>query len=593
MVLGFGAKTDRENHNVKLHLSTATGNYLGPGAYSVEKVGSIQPARSGKAPFQSTASRKFGLDGSPAKALPGPGNYNVDSQISSPAMPASSFHSKTDRFHHKADAQFTPGPGSYAMGDSFSNAKGGGKFRSLNEQQQGLMWMRVPTAPSIPTKMQSYGYEEGGDHGELVMQKPAAKGYSGLKGDVAGPGAYSANENPIKKAVRAVDFSKGARRPDVLKMSLAAPTNPGPGDYNLGAGMGGQYSSDVYVGNMPEPMASLEPKTKAKSSVFKSTTNRAPVVRRPKDKTPGPGDYDVIDTHEVFSKMYKQKEQSFGSTVARFREGPRQAQRMYGNPGPGAYETAFKKKVRRRAQMGPNAPISFNSTAPRMVVSKSTEQMMNAAPGSYNHKGMVDDVQKKLRSRTGAFGSTQKRFTEPNQEEDRPGPGDYRTEGRLGVSAPGAGSGGGYGRMRHATPTGGPYQQSENRVQMSSMFASEERRFIEPLEKAKALVPPPGAYEKVDQWTTNVLPMGKGSDRFNALKQSYDTGIGPGSYETRRKPSVKGTGNTNVMSKAPARFKPQGKPTKIPGPGQYKTEHSTSLIKKTFNIAVAENCTRL
>lgn len=44
--------------------------------------------------------------------------------------------------------------------------------------QRGVTWVRVATAPSIPTWEQSFGYEEG-EHGELVMQRPPRVGHTG------------------------------------------------------------------------------------------------------------------------------------------------------------------------------------------------------------------------------------------------------------------------------------------------------------------------------------------------------------------------------------------------------------------------------
>ncbi len=45
------------------------------------------------------------------------------------------------------------------------------------------------SAPSIPTKFQSFGYEEAED-GNLRLQEPLRPGFSGLKNDQVGPGDY-------------------------------------------------------------------------------------------------------------------------------------------------------------------------------------------------------------------------------------------------------------------------------------------------------------------------------------------------------------------------------------------------------------------
>eukprot|EP00639_Heterosigma_akashiwo_P022029 CAMPEP_0206413194 /NCGR_PEP_ID=MMETSP0294-20121207/34504_1 /ASSEMBLY_ACC=CAM_ASM_000327 /TAXON_ID=39354 /ORGANISM="Heterosigma akashiwo, Strain CCMP2393" /LENGTH=224 /DNA_ID=CAMNT_0053874607 /DNA_START=113 /DNA_END=783 /DNA_ORIENTATION=- len=209
MTLGFGAKTDRESHNIYSQSAGGTNTYLGPGAYNSDRYGTIQPKKSGKAPFSSTATRNSNAEKKNSQA-PGPGNYMIEQSLGSPNVPASSFHSTTERFHQNSSAHQAaeaPGPGAYTVPDTFGH-KGGGRFRP----RQG-----------------------GRDHGELVMQRPAAAaGHTGLKGDLAGPGAYDVLKDSFtRKKAPVMDFSKGSRRPDVLKMTLAAPSNPGPGEYEL------------------------------------------------------------------------------------------------------------------------------------------------------------------------------------------------------------------------------------------------------------------------------------------------------------------------------------------------------------------------
>lgn len=72
-----------------------------------------------------------------------------------------------------------------------------------------LKWARLPTAPSIPTVAQSFGYEQGA-YGKLVRHQPALVGHTGRGDDTSGPGEY----DPLRglKSVnksRATDFSKG------------------------------------------------------------------------------------------------------------------------------------------------------------------------------------------------------------------------------------------------------------------------------------------------------------------------------------------------------------------------------------------------
>ena len=45
------------------------------------------------------------------------------------------------------------------------------------------------SAPSIPTKFQSFGYEET-ETGDLRLQEPLKPGFTGVKNDTVGPGDY-------------------------------------------------------------------------------------------------------------------------------------------------------------------------------------------------------------------------------------------------------------------------------------------------------------------------------------------------------------------------------------------------------------------
>ena len=64
------------------------------------------------------------------------------------------------------------------------------------------------TAPSIPTRKQCFGYEEGPE-GELVLQRQVNHGYGGMSGaDRVGPADYRPKVSFTKPAGRVVDFAK-------------------------------------------------------------------------------------------------------------------------------------------------------------------------------------------------------------------------------------------------------------------------------------------------------------------------------------------------------------------------------------------------
>ena len=78
-----------------------------------------------------------------------------------------------------ASPSTTPGPGSYPPPDYWQSVDRVALRQMELERAENapVRWMRVPTAPSIPGREQSYGYEEGAN-GELVQQKPVERGHT-------------------------------------------------------------------------------------------------------------------------------------------------------------------------------------------------------------------------------------------------------------------------------------------------------------------------------------------------------------------------------------------------------------------------------
>jgi len=64
-----------------------------------------------------------------------------------------------------------------------------------------------PVVPSIPTRYQSYGYEDAQD-GRLIPQEPVRPGFTGLGNDSAGPGDYEPDISLKYAAVPAANFAK-------------------------------------------------------------------------------------------------------------------------------------------------------------------------------------------------------------------------------------------------------------------------------------------------------------------------------------------------------------------------------------------------
>ena len=85
----------------------------------------------------------------------------------------------------------TSAAGTYALKPAIEVAK---PIRRSRSQSAGIFerigeFRAQPSAPSIPTKFQSFGYEES-DGGLLRPQEPLKPGFSGIKEDRVGPGDY-------------------------------------------------------------------------------------------------------------------------------------------------------------------------------------------------------------------------------------------------------------------------------------------------------------------------------------------------------------------------------------------------------------------
>ena len=197
--MAWVSRTPRNNNKVGM-VDMATKD-IGPGSYSLS--GSISKGRPSHAPFGTTDTRKFG---SGRFVTPGPGTYSDQStsndSFGSGKGASMAFRSKTKRGQSGSSNFATPGPGAYVQHQEFvRKSKGIKKSQSQNE---GVRWVRVPTAPSIPGINQSFGYEEG-HNGQLIMQNPTHIGHTGRAGDSVGPGEYE-TEPSIRRNKRAINF---------------------------------------------------------------------------------------------------------------------------------------------------------------------------------------------------------------------------------------------------------------------------------------------------------------------------------------------------------------------------------------------------
>jgi hypothetical protein len=144
-----------------------------------------------------------------------------------------------------------------------------------------VVWFRNPSAPSIPTHTQSFGYEQGKD-GRLVRQSAPAGGYSGAANDSAGPGDY---DNPISAmSKRTTSWSKSQSARDFVRASKT----PGPGHYTAPQ----QAPADEF----DEPVPGLSSFT-SKTTRGLGGSSKSGGAKK-KNLTPGPGAYNARSMFE-------------------------------------------------------------------------------------------------------------------------------------------------------------------------------------------------------------------------------------------------------------------------------------------------------
>lgn len=395
---------------------------VGPGSYDVRGGAADADGKPGYAPFLSTAERKLGPN--TATGLPGPGYYSADASLHNPltGRPSDVFRSGTRRFQDKQPRNETPGPGTYLGHEEFGNRDRGmsGNFKGESDR---IKWVRVPTAPSIPGREQSYGYEEG-DQGELVMQRPVDLGHSGRGDDRPGPVDYQPRVDFTHRAPATVDFSKGEDRMVALSKARAS-TTPGPGHYNASHGLG-VVEDSIDIGR------AVRRKRQRPTASFHYATTKRDRQHRGHESLPGPGDYAVPSGLDV-RRDPGRRDLSFLTTSRRFDE-PAIGGRSRA-PGPGSYVTApsdFDRSRRLNRPRQPRSshilPIGFQSTTLRFAGDAHKDQGLG--PASYGSiGGMADEIGRKgsgARGKVGAFGSTARRFPVNGVGETTlPGPGSY------------------------------------------------------------------------------------------------------------------------------------------------------------------------
>uniref|UniRef100_K3W579 Sperm-tail PG-rich repeat-containing protein 2 n=1 Tax=Globisporangium ultimum (strain ATCC 200006 / CBS 805.95 / DAOM BR144) TaxID=431595 RepID=K3W579_GLOUD len=452
--------------------------HLGPGCYETSPQKRVKPNAAGFGcgeKIDRGGSGNVGAIKGHVMITPGPGAYSNNNQVTwdspskSKASGSSVFQSKSQRLGSDAKKSGksnqhrlnTPGPGAYTKLDSFGSSKKknhsslGTVLLKEPSNPNKLKWARLPTAPSIPTSAQSYGYEQGA-YGKLVRHQPATVGHTGRGDDTSGPGEY----DPLRglknvNKSRTTDFSKGKVTRIFEQEIKAKAALPGPGEYK------------------DEREASACKDAMRASSVFKSSITRdKAMLESSKSNVPGPGTYDGA-TKTFSSEAKPEHLQFFGSTVTRFET----SQRDSLVPGPGTYYSppaSISRPVSKSGRKHKKAP--FCSKTDRFEAPKTKDQPLTA-PGSYEVPSSLSDTLNKA-SRVNTFGSTTKRFDSLSTASERgPETLEFQLERDMKSNID--------NRKHHA-------DKAKHEVKPTSVFASSSTRF-QPI--SKTTNPSPGAYE--------------------------------------------------------------------------------------------------
>ncbi|TMW67932.1 hypothetical protein Poli38472_007604 [Pythium oligandrum] len=547
--------------------------HLGPGQYETSPMRRVKP---NAAAFGSSAQPERGANGSGSPGsigqsivTPGPGTYNTNNQVqweSPTKVQTSAFQSKTQREiagAHIGKHNKTPGPGTYSKQGSFGPKK---KKPPMNmvlkdtPQTNKIKWARLPSAPSIPTQAQSFGYEHG-PYGKLVRHEPAHVGHTGRGDDTLGPGEY----DPMRglKSIhkpRATDFSKSKVTRSLEQEIKKHADVPGPGQYE-------------------DPTNSMTKEQMRASAIFKSSITREKAALQADKKTPVPGPGAYADSQKGFTGASKPEHlQFFGSTSSRFDSSQRE---VVLSPGPGTYYAppVFAASLCSPAPRRSGKRAPFSSKKERFESGPPKEEYI-AAPGSYNVPTAMSDVLNKVSSRVHSFGSTTKRFdTLNNPQELVPETNESQLEREL----------------------KGPYDKSDtnarqplsrnhmDKPKMSSAFVSSSTRF-KPL--AKSTAPSPGDYQIESSWTNAPGATGifkSSTDRLKEPRKIVDV-PGPGAYTTPTTINQKPVhmARPDVFVNSEPRFRKTLPKVQVPGPGQYSTQTiENDWNRPTYNITIA------
>lgn len=216
--------------------------------------------------------------------------------------------------------------------------------------------------------------------------------------------------------------------------------------------------------------------------------------------------------------------------------------------------------------MRPSKQAPFTSTEKRFE-SKSSHKIV--VDQFYDTPTLASEVEKKLVSRTGVFGSTAKRFQEKPGRDARTPPNVPERQAEEG-------------------------EEAHSPLKPSPMFASKSTRF-QPSE-VEGSMPSPGSYDVRQEWGRSYGQgvLRSGTKRFQAAKPIQADTIGPGAYDTCGSFNASYSNNTKRTTlSTEQRFKSFAKAVDTPGPGAYDVNIVTGdMNTPTYNITIAEEMER-
>lgn len=556
--LGFLSRAERV-----LFQNPANNDAEGPGAFNQTQ---FKTGPENFAPFGSTTKRETRV---PVQSTPAPGAYESDDMKmkvgNSNDKTMGILHSKTRRFV-PAKPAIGPGPGTYALKPAIKMVKPKKRIEKARSDSTLLSALisAQPTAPSIPNKFQSFGYEED-ETGKLKPQASLNPGFSGERFDSVGPGDYDVK--PSEKTKVMANFAKGSERIVGQRPS----SNPGPGYYNYKSSFESLEDDAEDDGNFYMKMAQAH---KKRLSSFVSTTQRIPIEGKVDPHEPGPASYNIPRTG-VEIKKKDVRIQCFDSTVTRFTDPMPKSQRIKTHPGSYKPLTSdFDKNrlniLRRKritARSGWAQNISFACTEKRFFAPE--PETLGPAPGHYTvNDGIADLKQKNMRYKP--FGSSLKRFTYTGDHEPS-----YRTQEQEAAF-----------HVYSDEPTSKKSLQPPKKspVRPSRVFVSNEQRFN--ATKDIQYTPAPGSYNVSYDWKKinggGIVPMGE--RKCKSVVDLTPKMPGPGDYviSTSLHQSQQKTRNrTSGMGGTEKRFNKE-RHDEGPPPGTYNVEQS--LIKPSHNV---------